>query len=233
MQTIRKRRWSGFKELIQKQMSVSPQERGETWFRGQSDSKWKLETTLDRFETFADEDRRSAAAGVLLDGFRQELIGLDPKGQAPQGLALELLARHHGLPSAVLDWTTSPYIAAFFAFQGAVTTQARAVAVWALNLGQLPDAADVEPIRDRELLWFNPRALSQQGVFLRIRSQQAPTEGLLDAALTKIILPASEYTIALRDLEAMNITARNLFRDLEGAARTATARFHLGRVEHG
>ena len=233
MQTIRKRRWTGFKELIHKQMSIPPQERGETWFRGQSDSEWVLQTTLDRFATFADSDDRSAVADKLLDDFRQELVGLDPKGQAPQGLALELLARHHGLPSAVLDWTMSPYIAAFFAFQGALTAQAKAVAVWALNLGQLSDAPEIEPIRDRELLSFNPRALSQQGMFLRIRSQASPTESLLDEALTKIILPASEYTIALRDLEAMNITARNLFRDLEGAARTAIARFHLGRVEHG
>ena len=154
---------------------------------------------------------------------------MDPKGQAPLGVALELLARHHGLPSAILDWTMSPYIAAFFAFQGAIAAHAKAIAVWALNLGKLPAAPDIEPIRDRELLWFNPRALSQQGVFLRVRSQVAQTEDLLDDALTKITLPTSEYTIALRDLEGMNITARNLFRDLDGASRTAMARFQLGR----
>ena len=31
----------------------------------------------------------------------------------------------------------------------------------------------------------------------------------------------------------MNITARNLFRDLEGAADCDSTLFHLGRVEHG
>ncbi len=211
-------------------MSTPPDMRGETWFRGLSDSRWALQKTLDRFETFLDDEHRSAAAVKLLAGFRQELIGLDPKGQAPDGIALELLARHHGLPSVLLDWTKSPYIAAFFAFQGSVAVHARSVAVWALNLGKLPTAPDIELIRDRELLWFNPRALSQQGVFLRVRSHKAPTEDLLDDAVTKITLPAVEYRIALRDLEAMNITARNLFLDLDGAARTATARFQVERV---
>ena len=38
--------------------------------------------------------------------------------------------------------------------------------------------------------------------------------------------------MALRDLEAMNITARNLFRDFEGAARSAVTRYRLGGDEH-
>lgn len=152
MRLIRKRSWAGFKQLIQKQMSIPPQERGETWFRGQSKSEWALQTTLDRVATFASTADMPAAADALLDFFRQEVVGLDARGQAPQGPALELLARHHGLPSAILDWTTSPYIATFFAFQGAAEGEAKAVAVWALNVGQLPDIPDIEPIRDRELL---------------------------------------------------------------------------------
>ncbi len=233
MRTIRLRSWAGFKALIYKQISIPPAERGEIWFRGQSDSSQPLRTTLDRFASFVDGDHRSAVEGRLLADFRQELIGLGSHGEAPQELALELLARHHGLPSALLDWTESHYIAAFFAFQGVLTGGARAVAVWALNLGRLSITPDIEPIRDRELLWFNPRALSQRGVFLRVRSQAVPTEELLDEALTKMVLPSSECIMALRDLEAMNLTARNLFRDLEGAARTAVTRFHLERAEHG
>jgi hypothetical protein len=203
------------------------------WFRGQSEAAWPLQTTLDRFGPFPDKDRRTAVAERLLDLFRQESIGLGPKGEAPEGLALELLARHHGLPSALLDWTESPYIAAFFAFQGALTAGARAVAVWALNRGRLPEILEVQPIYDREMLWFNPRALSQRGVFLRMGSHDTPTEVLLREAPTKIVLPASESTMALADLRAMNITARNLFRDLEGAARSAVARFYLEGGEGG
>jgi hypothetical protein len=115
----------------------------------------------------------------------------------------------------------------------APTKATKAVAVWALNMGRLSNSPDVEPIRDRDLLWFNPRALSQRGVFLRIRSQDVPAGEMLDESLTKMVLPSSECTMAMRDLEAMNTTARNLFRDLEGAARTAIARFHLERTEHG
>jgi hypothetical protein len=232
MRTIRLRSWAGFKALIFKQMTIPPAERVETWFRGLSDSRWLLQTTLDRFGPFLDKAARTAAADSLLAHFRKELIGLIPKGQSPEGLALELLARHHGLPSALMDWTESPYIAAFFAAQGALRSEAKAVAIWALNLGLLSAKAEIEPIRDREDLWFNPRALSQRGVFLRIEAEDGSAEGALDEALTKMVLPASECTMALQDLEAMNITARNLFRDLDGAARTAITRFQLERAEH-
>ena len=81
MRTIRLRSWAGFKALIYKQISIPPAERGETWFRGQSDSGWPLQTTLDRFGPFPDKERRSAAADSLLAHFRKELMAWVRKGK--------------------------------------------------------------------------------------------------------------------------------------------------------
>lgn len=83
------------------------------------------------------------------------------------------------------------------------------------------DEAAIDFIDDRELVRFNMRALEQRGVFLRIRTCQRTVEELLGDGLTKYELPGRECQTALIDLEAMNITARNLFRDADAAARTA------------
>ena len=71
------------------------------------------------------------------------------------------------------------------------------------------------------MLWYNKRALEQRGVFLRINSATQSIEEMLGEALIKYELPAREATVALRDLEAMNITARRLFKNLDGAAQAA------------
>lgn len=119
-------------------------------FRGQADSNWALETTLERsglrtmpiadyydliarrigptvgtlssvkapsfskrlWEDLSDFQRLSDYARLEGSIFDQTLF--------PGGEHLEFVAylRHHGFPSPLLDWSLSPYVAAFFAFRG-------------------------------------------------------------------------------------------------------------------
>jgi len=120
-------------------------------FRGQADSEWRLETTLERsghlnmpiadyyelivrrvgptvgafssmqappfnenlWKELSDYERLSDYAGYTGSVFDQTVF--------PGGENFEYVAylRHHGFPSPLLDWSGSPYVAAFFAFRDA------------------------------------------------------------------------------------------------------------------
>lgn len=115
--------WSDFKNLAEKSKL-------EWIFRGQSNADWELQTTLERsniIKTFPD--------------FEDELIKEFIKGakfylkdeQAPATL-LEWysLIQHFGAPSRLLDFSKSPYVAAYFAFEQANQENGK-IAIWVVN----------------------------------------------------------------------------------------------------
>ncbi len=106
-------------------------------FRGQSCAEWDLVTTLERrvdepmsVQQYMIHASRCAPELESLTGTQwgvpdypqiQEEIKtkqLDYQVHLPcYGYLVHL--RHHGFPSPLLDWTESPYVAAYFAFDGA------------------------------------------------------------------------------------------------------------------
>ena len=82
--------------------------RSDLVYRGVGDASWGLETSLRRIgKHFGDVE------GPLLRNF---LKYAEPDEIPSDALLFRLaVAQHHGLPTRVLDWTTSPKVAAHFA----------------------------------------------------------------------------------------------------------------------
>lgn len=226
MQVIRQLKWTSFFKWLTGYFQEKADRRRQLIFRGHRDAEWKLETTLDRFRRFQNDKLRNRFTTELIDEYRRELMHVDSAGtEGLKGIPMELLARHHGLPSPLMDWTLSPYVAAFFAFANCTAVDKRA-AIWMLDRAKLPNDPRIEIIDDYSLLRFNQRAIRQRGVFVRVGTGKE-LEALVKVALTKITIPAREYHRALAELDEMTINWTYLFPDMDGAGRTALFRVAL------
>jgi len=104
-------------------------------FRGQADSDWSLETTLERYTgrmlslteyyqlVWAVKSEVESYAGTRwkIPSPFDYSVQLDKPGFFPIGpfIGYDYFAylRHYGFPSPFLKWTLSPYVAAYFAFR--------------------------------------------------------------------------------------------------------------------
>jgi hypothetical protein len=227
-------RWSELKrDLFIELFGKDGFRQGRYLFRGMGNADWSLSSSFDRQFSSLDRDQRIRLWEKLVLEWRRscEEAGM-PDSVVRDDQKLLALGQHNGLPTRLLDWTTSPYVAAFFAFEDWVNHLPHAyshVAIWALHLDNPVWSKEmgVEVITPPAL--ENIRLKNQSGKFTLSRTPFATLEEYVERfatgqALTKVVLPATEAVPTLPDLDSMGINGHHLFPDLTGLAKTATMR---------
>jgi hypothetical protein len=151
MDAIKTESWEDFEEKLKKLRAENGTETTPLLFRGQGNSEWHLETTLERYtkkegmtflgyydlitgsigpevRTFSGVDVPERRRDVAESFFDKGLMFKWPR-QFPDLPLYSYMAhlRQLGFPSPLLDWSESPYVAAFFAFREGSPTAKRSI----------------------------------------------------------------------------------------------------------
>ncbi|MFN5945840.1 MAG: FRG domain-containing protein [Phycisphaerae bacterium] len=227
-QLKRMKSWSSYLKFIGDYVTQDATTRQRVYFRGHADAKWQLRATVDRVSVFKDRHARELNVIGALGVFRSEACAINDTLADMDNDPLEQLARHHGFPTRLLDWTQSPYVAAFFAFDELRLFEKKKrpkhVAIWVLSAQGISDDVldDVEIVSASFV--GNRRAYSQRSVFTRLKSNDRDLEIIVPEALTKVVLPSSLYLSVMTHLDEMNINSAAMFPDLDGVARAVARR---------
>src|SRR5262245_47854889 len=115
--------WDLFKTTVESSRSWA--------FRGQSDAGWPMFSSLSRYFIGFDVHRnawQTLEERVLRIFKRKAHLFLDHLPVEEDAFGWLALMQHHGTPTRLLDFTWSPYVAAFFALERATSD----AAVWAV-----------------------------------------------------------------------------------------------------
>jgi hypothetical protein len=245
--------WEDFEAEITSLLDTVRKKRAETkmygsrlLFRGHANASWKLDTTLERYtsQQYSMRDYYNLIRGVrpAVESFTErdwnlsEEYSIDESIPGPPlGYDFMIYLRHHGFPSPLLDWTRSPYVAAYFAFRTEGEAQDDSVAiysyVWHDGHVHMCDVDKAAIFGLGPYVITHKRHYSQQCEYTICKKrvndsrvyashEDAIVINNVQGRLKKYVLPRKERAKALEKLNVMNISAYSLFGNEESLMET-------------
>ena len=236
--------WSIFIEIIQG-LQLGSQRLAKYLFRGQADARWDLESSFGRHAK--NNDVRWA---LDREFHMQRLFRLDAHNYISSPILpshtnqLELwwsAMQHYGVSTRLLDWSCSPFVAAYFAVEDLSDKDG---AIWIVHPHTVNKVAKdkygfdgIEFVDrfitedDTDLLWFyepavkTDRMLAQQCCFSVAANPIKEHSKILlsnhdEGCLYKYTIPSHLKVEFLRNLNYMNITARTIYPGLDGLGKS-------------
>ena len=252
--------WEEFERALEKTDNETRSLQEQAWssvsyplFRGVADSKYHLESTLDRIKKEMKLSDYIIKVKIVHEhvttctGTKWDLEKEIPYGEVKlPAYEFMVYLRHNGFPSPLIDWTRSPYIAAYFAFRD-INSKADHVSIfvyreycggskeWSGNephlhtLGPSIATAHTHFLQQSEYLFCVKRNSEGELVF-------ADYEGIPpyenQNIMVKYNIPGSERKKVLKKLDLMNITAYSLFGSEPSLMETLALREIFFKIEN-
>jgi hypothetical protein len=209
---------SSFAELHKRfsEYRGSSEQRDYWIFRGHSDVSWRLVPKAGRHPFKGHE-------AVLFDNWKRRAVEyLAPRPQTDwEWLAI---AQHHGLATRLLDWTTNPLNAAYFAVRELAKGSAVVFAAkFAPGLDGSVHLGGGDPMKCAGISIYKPsgivpRIVRQGGLFTIHDPRESSLEDLREGMVTldRIVIAKEYRPRLLAELAYYGINSASLFPDLDG-----------------
>ena len=215
------------------------------WFRGHADISWKLQPSIWRDYSKAQEAYMSQE---FLFKARTRVVNY-PSDKDKSGWIS--LMQHHELPTRLLDWSKSPLIALYFAandyHRHSINEKNNDACIWAICPGEMNKFFNHEELiyplnsktvrklinqayytdRDENLgviaasaIETHPRMIMQQSAFT-VHSEMEPLENIecSNSWLRKIKIPQQYLADIAIELELIGIKLSSIFPDLDNLSK--------------
>jgi hypothetical protein len=188
-------------------------------FRGQS-AKWPLLPKAYRLEFAGPKGEFIPLADSRMRQWEAEALpymrDLGPQPATPWGRIA--LAQHFGLATRLLDWTSNPLVAIFFAVHGNEDKDAEIV-VWRFD-SEIYNNVEKHPDQTSDLVLFRP-----PHSFLRLKFQQGllslhprPEVLVPEPQLTRLSIPAETKSNLQTELQRIGVDHETIFGTLDHLA---------------
>lgn len=214
-------------------------------FRGQSKFEWELLPSIARIDhTSLEANYQNGWEGVethLLTTFKQHAVRYMHK-EPKDKLEWMIQAQHHGVPTRLLDWSSNPLKALYFAVENSNHDYSNG-SVYLLSPSSwsaTPDGVNVESTTTMKAFYpvnVNERVVAQEGCFTLFPQSKSftnfkpmnhgfsPEPDIVN--ISKISVAKAAKPDIRKQLDKLGINDLSMFPDLDGISKSIRRRFGL------